>query len=155
MAWSERALGLIETRGLVGAIEAADAGLKAADVRLLRLEQADAALVTVEFSGDVAAVKAACDAGAAAAAKVGHLVSVHVIPRPHEDLDVIDGDDGEAPRPRLPMTGGRLDLATLEDTKVVDLRALARQLPNFPIKGRDIARAGRDELLAAFRSIAG
>ena len=53
------------------------------------------------------------------------------------------------------MRGGRLDLATLEQTKVVDLRAIARQLPNFPIKGRDIARAGRDELLAAFRALVG
>ena len=154
MSWTERALGLVETRGLVGALEAADAGLKAADVKLLGQERADAGLVCVQFGGEVAAVKKACDAAAAAAARVGQLVSVHVIPRPSEELAAIEGDE-DAPRPGPPMRGGRLDLATLEQSKVVDLRAMARQMSNFPIKGRDIARAGRDELLAAFRSLVG
>ena len=117
-------------------------------------ERADAGLVCIQFAGEVAAVKAACDAAAAAAQRVGQLVAVHVIPRPHEDLDTIERDE-DAPKPKPPMRGGRLDLATLEQTKVVDLRAIARQLPNFPIKGRDIARAGRDELLAAFRALVG
>lgn len=154
MSWSERALGLVETKGLVGALEAADAGLKAADVKLIGQERADAGLVCIQFAGEVAAVKAACDAAAAAAQRVGQLVSVHVIPRPHEDLAAIEGDE-DAPKPRPPMRGGRLDLATLEQTKVVDLRVIARQLSNFPIKGRDVARAGRDELLAAFRTLVG
>ena len=87
--WAYGALGLIETRGLVGAIEATDAGLKAADVRLLGTEKADAGLVTVKFVGEVAAVKAAVDAGSAAAERVGHLVSAHVIPRPHAELEAI------------------------------------------------------------------
>src|SRR5687767_10463350 len=96
VSWTERALGLVETKGLVGAIEAADAGLKAADVRLLGSERADAGLVTVMFGGEVAAVRAAVDAGSAAAERVGQLVSAHVIPRPHESLTAIEGDDAES-----------------------------------------------------------
>jgi ethanolamine utilization protein EutM len=81
------ALGMVETRGLVGAIEAADAMVKAANVVLVSKEYIGAAYVTVLVRGDVAAVKAATDAGAAAARRVGELVSVHVIPRPHGDVD--------------------------------------------------------------------
>jgi ethanolamine utilization protein EutM len=80
------ALGLIETRGLVGAIEAADAMVKAANVELVGKEQIGGGYVTIMVRGDVGAVKAATDAGAAAARKVGELLSVHVIPRPHEEL---------------------------------------------------------------------
>lgn len=85
------ALGLIETKGLVGAIEAADAMVKAANVRLIGREQIGGGLVTIMVRGDVGAVKAATDAGAAAAGKVGEIVSVHVIPRPHEDVEGILG----------------------------------------------------------------
>ncbi|WP_436376732.1 BMC domain-containing protein [Cytobacillus sp. BC1816] len=81
-----RALGMIETRGLIGSIEAADAMLKAADVTLLKQEKVDAALVTVLVQGDVSAVQAAVDAGKEAAARVGELVSAHVIPHPDEDI---------------------------------------------------------------------
>jgi microcompartment protein CcmL/EutN len=151
--WAHGALGLIETRGLVGAIEATDAGLKAADVRLLGTERADAGLVTVKFIGEVAAVKAAVDAGSAAAERVGHLISSHVIPRPHPEMTIAVADDSVAPP--VPMSGGRIDVATLENARVVDLRAMARRLDNFPLKGRDVARAGREELLAAFRSLNG
>ena len=83
------ALGMIETRGLVGAIEAADAMVKAANVQLLGNEQIGGGYVTVMVRGDVGAVKAATDAGAAAAQRVGDLVSVHVIPRPHADVESI------------------------------------------------------------------
>lgn len=83
------ALGMVETRGLVGAIEAADAMVKAANVTLIGKEQIGAAYVTVMVRGDVGAVKAATDAGAAAAGRVGELVSVHVIPRPHGDVESI------------------------------------------------------------------
>lgn len=83
------ALGMIETRGLVGAIEAADAMVKAAQVQLLGKERIGSGLVTVMVRGDVGAVKAATDAGAAAVEKVGELVSVHVIPRPHSDVEMI------------------------------------------------------------------
>jgi microcompartment protein CcmL/EutN len=83
------ALGLIETRGLVGSIEAADAMVKAANVQLLGYEQIGAGYVTVMVRGDVGAVKAATDAGAEAAARVGEVVSVHVIPRPHAEVETM------------------------------------------------------------------
>ena len=83
------ALGMIETKGLVGAIEAADAMVKSANVQLIGKEQVGGGLVTVMVRGDVGAVKAATDAGAAAAEKVGELISVHVIARPHMEVDAI------------------------------------------------------------------
>ena len=87
MAEAREALGMIETKGLVTLIEATDAMIKAAKVRLVGWEKIGAGYVTTLVRGDVAACKAACDAGAAAAQKVGELVSVHVIPRPHPDLE--------------------------------------------------------------------
>ena len=81
------ALGMVETKGLVGSIEAADAMVKAANVVLVGKEQIGAGYVTVMVRGDVGAVKAATDAGAAAARRVGELVSVHVIPRPHSEVE--------------------------------------------------------------------
>ena len=86
---SQNALGMIETKGLVGAVEAADAMVKAANVTLIGRTQVGAGLVTVMVRGDVGAVKAATDAGAAAADRVGELVSVHVIPRPHGEVELI------------------------------------------------------------------
>jgi ethanolamine utilization protein EutM len=86
---AQEALGMVETRGLVGAIEAADAMVKAANVSLVGYEKIGSGLVTVMVRGDVGAVKAATDAGAAAAQKVGEVVSVHVIPRPHSDTEKI------------------------------------------------------------------
>ncbi|MBI9010969.1 MAG: BMC domain-containing protein [Clostridiales bacterium] len=83
------ALGMIETKGLVGAIEAADAMVKAANVVLVGKEKIGGGLITVMVRGDVGAVKAATDAGAAAAQRVGELVSVHVIARPHDEVDVL------------------------------------------------------------------
>ena len=85
----KQALGMVETRGLVGAIEAADAMVKAADVRLIGKERIGSGLVTVMVRGDVGAVKASVDAGAAAARRIGELVAVHVIPRPHDDVEGI------------------------------------------------------------------
>ena len=84
-----QALGMIETKGLVGSIEAADAMVKAANVKLIGKVQVGGGLVTVMVRGDVGAVKSATDAGAAAASRVGELVSVHVIPRPHDDVEFI------------------------------------------------------------------
>jgi ethanolamine utilization protein EutM len=81
------ALGMVETKGLIGSVEAADAMVKAANVRLVGKEYIGAGYVTVLVRGDVGAVKAATDAGAAAARRVGELVSVHVIPRPHADVE--------------------------------------------------------------------
>ncbi|MBE7065814.1 MAG: propanediol utilization microcompartment protein PduA [Ruminococcaceae bacterium] len=86
---SQEALGMIETRGLVAAIEAADAMVKAAEVVLVGTEKIGSGLVSVMVRGDVGAVKAATEAGASAATKLGELVAVHVIPRPHTDVEKI------------------------------------------------------------------
>ena len=86
---AQEALGMIETRGLVAAIEAADAMLKAANVELIGTEKIGSGLVSVMVRGDVGAVQAATDAGSAAGAKLGELISVHVIPRPHSDVEKI------------------------------------------------------------------
>jgi len=83
------ALGMIETKGMIGAVEAADAMVKAANVYLIGKVHVGGGLVTVMVRGDVGAVKAATDAGAAAAQRVGELISVHVIPRPHADVELI------------------------------------------------------------------
>jgi microcompartment protein CcmL/EutN len=86
---AERALGLVETRGLVAALEAADAMLKAANVICVGKEVTDAALVTIKMVGEVAAVKAAVEAGSAAAGRVGELVSTHIIPRLDEQSELV------------------------------------------------------------------
>ena len=86
---ASEALGMVETRGLIGSVEAADAMVKAANVELVAKEYIGAGYVTVLVRGDVGAVKAATDAGAAAARRVGELVSVHVIPRPHAEVERI------------------------------------------------------------------
>ena len=83
------ALGMIETRGLVAAVEAADAMVKAANVQLIGTEKIGSGLVSVMVRGDVGAVKAATESGAATAARLGELVAVHVIPRPHSDVEKI------------------------------------------------------------------
>ena len=96
-------MGMIETRGLVASVEAADAMVKAANVSLRCKEQVGGGLVTVMVQGDVGAVKAAVDAGAAAAERVGELISVHVIPRPHEEVDwMLDPPFGERAQPPEP-----------------------------------------------------
>ncbi|NND71663.1 MAG: BMC domain-containing protein [Rhodothermales bacterium] len=152
--FSETALGLLETRGLVAAIEAADAMMKTADVELQRVEQTVAALITIHIRGEVAAVKAAIDAGAAAAERVGELVSAHVIARPADEVenfilddysptDVPDGSPAEV-RPKG---------AELESMTVRDLRSLARQVEDFPIQGRLIDRANKAELLKYIREL--
>src|SRR5712675_697183 len=104
------ALGMIETKGLVAMIEAADAMVKAAKVTLVGWEKIGAGYVTAIVRGDVAAVKAATDAGAAAARRVGELVSVHVIPRPHSEVERVlpaNGRIGFSPDERSLQGGGR------------------------------------------------
>ena len=86
---AQEALGMIETRGLTAAIEAADAMTKAAEVKLIGTEKIGSGLVTVMVRGDVGAVKASVEAGTAAASKLGELVATHVIPRPHQDVEKI------------------------------------------------------------------
>lgn len=83
----QEALGMIETKGLVGAVEAADSMVKAANVTLIGYEKIGSGLVTVMVRGDVGAVKAATDAGVAAAKRVGEVIAIHVIPRPHTDVE--------------------------------------------------------------------
>jgi ethanolamine utilization protein EutM len=239
-----KALGLIETRGLVGAIEAADAMVKAANVTLAGKEQVRAGLVTVKVLGEVAAVKASVDAGAAAAQRVGELVSTHVIPQPDEQLvsifPEIEDDQKqirlkestktsvskekieEEPKPsgkttttktktpvetevKVKNSGSRKiknDIETgdnlfendtisrlrkealeaktgkpeeaeskitlekketkitkeisgedIENLNVHQLRHLARSIEEFPIKGRQISRANREELLVYFKKL--
>ena len=87
MITTYEALGMIETKGLVAMVEASDAMVKAANVQLIGYEKIGAGFVTAMVRGDVAAVRAATDAGATAARRVGELIAVHVIPRPHKDLD--------------------------------------------------------------------
>ena len=98
----KQALGLIETRGLVGAIEAADAMVKAAKVTFLGRQKVKGGLTAVMVAGDVGAVKAAVDAGSAACSQVGKLVSAHVIPRPHDDIDAMIPNGADASN-----TGGK------------------------------------------------
>jgi microcompartment protein CcmL/EutN len=137
--------------------------VKAAEVRILAMERADAGLMTVHIAGEVAAVKAAVDAGAAAAQRVGELVAQHVIPRPDPDIEAFVGDRDEAAGPKRGNRGARpggtgrnpgkavASAVNLDDLTVRELRALARTQPDFPIKGRSIASANKEQLLEAFR----
>lgn len=109
-----QALGLIETKGLVAAIESADAMLKAAEVSLLEKTYVGGGLVTVMVCGDVGAVKAATDAGAAAAQRVGELLSVHVIPRPHQELNDVVVSTTVLKQTEVPMTASEKTEAEAE-----------------------------------------
>ena len=160
---TRQALGMIETKGRVGASEAADAMTKAAWVDLIGEETIGAGYTTVFVRGDVGAVKAALDAGRAAAEKVGELVSVHIIPRPHADLEPLlparattprvaipwapeDESGAEAPLPRLP--DGAVDFDSMS---VPALRRYARTLPGFKLRGREISMADRETLMRVLR----
>lgn len=150
----ERALGLIETRGLVAAIEAADAMVKAAQVKLIGTEKTIAALITVKVVGEVGAVKAAVDAGAAAAERIGELVSCHVIPRPHDEIENIVFDEtshSDNPVQAIKPSSMR----EIEQMPVRALRSLARDTSDFPIQGREISRANKTMLVEKFREIFG
>ena len=167
-----KALGMIETRGLVASVEAADAMVKAANVSLRCKVQVGGGLVTVMVQGDVGAVKAAVDAGAAAAERVGELISVHVIPRPHEEVDwMLDPPFGERaqppeppePEPPAPEPESEIepepDEASPDDLTddalahlpVVKLRAAAREMGLTSLTRREIRFAKKEELLAAIR----
>lgn len=107
---SLEALGMVETKGFIGAVEAADAMVKAANVKLIGKEYIGAGYVTIFVRGDVGAVKAATDAGAAAARRVGELISVHVIPRPHGEVERVlpkGGAVGLSPDEKALQGGGR------------------------------------------------
>jgi len=222
----QQALGLVETKGLVAAIEAADAMLKASRVRLVGKERALAGLITIVVVGDVAAVKASVDAGAAAAQRVGELVSVHVIPKPDDQIaailpiedrkETLTTEKKIKPKPAKPVekiikekevkkeikvttkvvpdippeekpkkevvpkissdhieqlkrealgkkfdvektekqnSSDEINMRELEELNVHQLRRLARSTENFPIKGREISRANRGQLLDYFKTI--
>jgi microcompartment protein CcmL/EutN len=113
-------------------------------VEICGVEKIDGGLVSIHLSGDVGAVTAAVQAGAQAAQRVGHLVSQHVIPSPHEELvDAFEWGSGQ--------TGATAAEADLERCSVVELRRLARQAPNLPIQGREISRANREQLIRLLR----
>jgi ethanolamine utilization protein EutM len=163
----EFALGLIETRGFVGSVEAADVMLKTANVRLLGKEVVREGLVTIEIAGEVAAVKVAVEAGAQAAARVGELLSAHVIPRPDDEIDgilaVLPGTAAPAPAaepepvraktsapaaPNPPSAEAPASTTELEAMTVHQLRAIAREIPGLGIQGRQISKANKQALLA-------
>lgn len=172
----QQALGMIETLGLVAAIEAADVATKTAAVKLIGYEKVTGGLVMVAVSGEVAAVQAAVTAGAAAAQRVGRLVSQHVIPRPLVDVallikksapeqgreepgqDKADGvlpavqnansrDHGEV-NPSTPAEQQQFTAEYLESLTVVELRRLARKVPGLDIQGRQISRANKEQLVS-------
>ena len=202
------ALGLIETKGLVGAIEAADAMCKAANVQLVSKEKVTGALIVVKIVGEVAAVKSAVDAGSVAAQRVGQLVSSHVIPRPDDQIESIIYDKNVETISKEEKSNPQIEKVELEDDELVladevedevveidiednaeideeeideaedqfdfgvqtdsgdippksdlqklnvhELRKLARSFDSFPIKGRDISKANRQELIDHFESL--
>jgi len=137
---SKNALGLIETRGFVGVVEAADAAVKAASVELSAVEKIEGGLISIQLLGDVGAVQAAVQAGAEAAQRAGQLVSQHIIPNPHDDLVdafALDGTDSKD--------------VDLESLSVTQLRSLARQTSGLSIQGREISRSNRDQLIQALK----
>ena len=171
-----KALGLIETVGLVGAIEACDAASKAADVIVSAAEIVDPALVTIKIFGELGAVQSAVDAGSAAAAKIGQLLSSHIIPNPDSELEVIMGEafkpapvktptqKDRSPKPKSPKNikpessskpGVNIDMARLENMRVTELRNFARTIPNLGIRGREISRADKETLLYEIRKVQG
>lgn len=167
----DKALGLIETVGLVGAIEACDAAAKSADVVISAIDITDPALVTLKIFGELGAVQAAVAAGSAAAERVGQLLSSHIIPNPDYGLDTIMS--GPLGKPAKPMArrknesvrsakGGsvspgnsNINIAEIEKMKVTELRGYARTLNNLSIKGREISRADKVLLLREIKKALG
>ncbi|MDT0632968.1 BMC domain-containing protein [Rubrivirga litoralis] len=157
------ALGLLETLGLVASVEAADAMLKAADVRLVSQQRTVPGLVTHVVTGETAAVQSAVDAGAAAAARVGRVAASHVIPSPSDGvwrlLAPRAGRGGAASTPPMDDADGsdvpsdEGGAADYDDRTVRELRVLARDRDDPALQGRDISRATKDELVAFLRDL--
>lgn len=168
------ALGLVETRGLVGAIEAADAMVKTANVILLGKERTDPALITIKIIGETAAVRSAVEAGATAARKVGQLVGQHVIPRPADGMEMLvfaktvrsqeeveelgsieepdDGGEHEEPEEPFVMPENlspeqQKYYQKLNEMTVHELRSYARTVEGLRIYGREISRANKGQLM--------
>jgi ethanolamine utilization protein EutM len=147
----QAAVGFVETRGLVGVVQAADAAVKAASVEIAGFEPAGGGLVSVRFTGDVASVQAAVQAAVEAARQVSEVISHHVIPAPHADLAGLlsqrrlsgaSPPEESAPRPSL---------AELERLPVARLRQLVRQTPGVRLRGRQISHANKNALIAELR----
>ena len=147
---TQSAIGLIETQGLVGIIEAADAAAKAANVQLMGLEEVGGGLVSIRFSGDVASVQMAVQAGVDAARQVSEVIGHHVIPGPHADL--LDLLNETAVKGRSARTE-RPTLEDLEHLSVANLRQLVRQIPEAQLKGRQVSRANKETLLAELQRV--
>ena len=142
---SRSAIGLIETRGLIGVIEAADVAAKVAAVKLLAIQEAGGGLATLRFSGDVASVQTAVDAATAAAERVSEVVGHVVIPSPHEELRQLHRGTGET------VASDGVESYLLEELRglpVAQLRQLVRQTPGVTIRGRTVSRANKEELVA-------
>ena len=176
---AQSAIGLIETQGLVGVIEAADTAAKAADVQLLGIERIGGGLVSLRLCGDVASVQAAVQAAAEAVSRVSELVSAHVIPQPHVDVAMMSsvapfggvsprspdvGPVSDAPNPS--DAPERADVEPLPDLQqlspsdlghlsVARLRQLVRRTPGVRLRGRQISRANKEELVAELLAVAG
>lgn len=144
------ALGLVETRGLIPALVAADAMGKAAAVELIGIEKAEAGLVTVQVAGEVAAVKAAVEAGSIAAHGIGTLVGVHVIPRPAREVWAIQDATGEPETAPLKVPRGQqAEAESLAMLSVKALRARVRAHPGIQLQGRAVSRATKQQLIDA------
>lgn len=151
-------LGMIETYGLPALIAAADAAAKTADVKVTTYEKVDAGIVTIYILGDVAAVKAAVDAGAAEAKRVGKLLSTHVIPRPDPAVHTMiqeawaKNQPKDSPKEELNKVPVPLEKSAAYWSKmsVAQLRELAYITPRFPITGRDIQLVSKAELVKIF-----
>jgi microcompartment protein CcmL/EutN len=169
----EFALGLVETKGLIGAIEAADAMLKTSNVRLIGKERTDPAMITIKIIGETAAVRSAVEAGAAAAQKVGQLISKHVIPRPAEGMEdlifaksFLDEHEistlitaGVHSTPEIQEIEENVEYVEPQSTErnaffeelnamtVHQLRSYARTMEGLAIHGREISRANKEQLL--------
>jgi microcompartment protein CcmL/EutN len=157
-------LGMIETYGLPALIAAADAAAKTADVKVTTYEKVDAGIVTIYILGDVAAVKAAVDAGAAEARRVGKLLSTHVIPRPDPSVHAMIQEAWAKNQPKDSPKEEKLNkvIATPEVSApnwskmtVAQLRELAHNTPRFPITGRDIQLVSKAELVRLFTGMEG
>lgn len=151
-------LGMIETYGLPALIAAADAAAKTADVKVTTYEKVDAGIVTIYILGDVAAVKAAVDAGAAEAKRVGKLLSTHVIPRPDPSVHAMiqeawaKNQPKDSPKEELNkvVATPEVSATNLSKMTVAQLRELAHNTPKFPITGRDIQLVSKAELVRLF-----
>ncbi|MGZ0051618.1 BMC domain-containing protein [Brevibacillus gelatini] len=142
-------LGMIETLGLPALIAAADAAAKAADVKVVTYEGADAGIVTVYVIGDVSSVQAAVDAGADAARRVGRLLHSHVIPRPDENVPKMIKKlmSSEAKEEAKPQPAQAKAEPSLAEQSINDLRKLARSIADFPLSTNDINTAKKEDLI--------